>query len=243
LVRYEFSGKTALVTGGGSGIGRGVARALEAAGCRVIVASLPGGEPFASSAQPHAGEIRAFDCDVTSETDLDQLFGNIDGLDILIQCAGTISRAEEFRPEVFARNVEVNLTSAMRVAVRARPLLARQGGCIVHTASMLSFFGSGNAPAYSAAKGGIVQLTKSLAIAWASEGIRVNAVAPGWIATGFTQALQADLERSRQILDRTPMRRWGTAEDIVGPILFLCSPAAAFITGATLVVDGGYSAY
>jgi len=240
LVRYEFGGKTALVTGGGSGIGRAVAEALAAAGCRVIVASLPGGEPFAGAESP-ARSLRAVDCDVTSDVDLDQLFGSIEELDILIQCAGTISRAEEFRPEVFARNLEVNLTSAMRVAVRARPLLARQGGCIVDIASMLSFFGSGNAPAYSAGKGGIVQLTKSLAIAWAGEGIRVNAVAPGWIATGFTQALQANPERSSQILDRTPLRRWGTADDIVGPILFLCSPAAAFITGATLVVDGGYS--
>lgn len=242
MVHYEFGGRTALVTGGGSGIGRAVAEALEVAGCHVIIASLAGGEPFVPSAKPLSGGARAFDCDVTSEADLERLFGSIEELDILIQCAGTISRAEEFRPEVFARNLEVNLISAMRVAVRARPLLARQGGCIVHTASMLSFFGSGNAPAYSAGKGGIVQLTKSLAIAWAGEGIRVNAVAPGWIATGFTQTLQADPERSRQILDRTPLRRWGTAEDLVGPILFLCSPAAAFMTGAIVVVDGGYSA-
>jgi NAD(P)-dependent dehydrogenase (short-subunit alcohol dehydrogenase family) len=243
LVHYDFRGKTALVTGGASGIGRAVALALQAAGCRVYVASLFAGEPFASHAQPECEEVRVFSCDVTSEPDLVQLFENIEQLDIVVQCAGTISRAEEFHPDVFARNLDVNLTSAMRVAVRARPLLARTGGCIVHIASMLSFFGGGLVPAYSASKGGIVQLTKSLAIAWADQGIRVNAVAPGWIATGFTQALQNDPERSRQILERTPLKRWGNAEDVVGPILFLCSPAAAFLTGTTVIVDGGYSAY
>ena len=107
---------------------------------------------------------------------------------------------------------------------------------------MLSFFGGGHAPAYSSSKGGIVQLTRSLALAWAPEGIRVNAVAPGWISTEMTRPLQDDEARSKAILDRTPLKRWGTPEDVAGAAVFLCSPAAAFITGAVLPVDGGYSA-
>ena len=122
------------------------------------------------------------------------------------------------------------------------PLAPRaQRGSILNIASMLSFFGSGFAPAYSASKGGIAQLTKSLAIAWAPDSIRCNALAPGWIATPLTQALREDEDRSRAIVERTPMRRWGRPADVSGPALFLLSPAAAFITGAILPVDGGYS--
>jgi NAD(P)-dependent dehydrogenase (short-subunit alcohol dehydrogenase family) len=134
----------------------------------------------------------------------------------------------------------LNLVGVMRLCTACRPLLARQGGSIVNIASMLSFFGGGLVPAYSASKGGIAQLTKSLAIAWAAEGIRVNAIAPGWIATPLTQGLQDDPARSQAILDRTPMKRWGTPADLAGSVIFLCSPAAAFVTGVILPVDGGY---
>ena len=121
-----------------------------------------------------------------------------------------------------------------------RPLLAARRGCIVNTAAMLSFFGGGLVPGYSASKGGVAQLTKSLAIAYAADGIRVNAVAPGWIATPLTQALQDDPARASPILARTPMGRWGTPEDVAGPVLFLASAAAGFVTGVVLPVDGGY---
>jgi NAD(P)-dependent dehydrogenase (short-subunit alcohol dehydrogenase family) len=136
--------------------------------------------------------------------------------------------------------VDVNLTGTMRLCAACHPLLAKRGGSIVNVASMLSFFGGGLVPAYSASKGGIAQLTKSLAIAWAAEGIRVNAIAPGWIATPLTQALQDDPARSEAILSRTPMKRWGTPGDLAGSVIFLCSPAAAFVTGVVLPVDGGY---
>ena len=160
----------------------------------------------------------------------------------MVNAAGVIRRGEEHDPEVFRQVIDVNLNGAMRVAVATRQRLAATGGSLVNIASMLSFFGGGLVPAYSASKGGISQLTKSLAIAWAAEGVRVNAVAPGWIATPLTQGLQDDPARSAAVLSRTPMGRWGRPEDIAGPVMFLCSDAAAFITGAVLPVDGGYLA-
>ena len=137
--------------------------------------------------------------------------------------------------------LDVNLTGTMRMCVAARPKLAAARGAIVNTASMYSFFGAPHAPAYAASKGGVAQLTKSLAVAWAAEGIRVNALAPGWIATELTQPARADTARSQAIVGRTPMARWGEPEDVAGAALYLLSDAARFVTGAMLPVDGGYS--
>ena len=171
-----------------------------------------------------------------------EMFAELPALDILVNCAGIIRRGEEHDPEIFAQVVDINLNGTMRMCSAARPVLAASGhGAIVNLASMLSIFGGGLVPGYSASKGGIAQLTKSLAIAYAPDRIRVNAVAPGWIATPLTSALRQDDARSQAILARTPLGRWGQPEDITGPALFLCSPAASFITGTILNIDGGYS--
>jgi NAD(P)-dependent dehydrogenase (short-subunit alcohol dehydrogenase family) len=180
--------------------------------------------------------------DVTSDSHVRALVATFETLDFVVNCAGVIRRDEEYEIETFQRVLDINLSGTMRISVASRPLLAARRGAIVNIASMLTYFGGPRVPAYSASKGGIASLTRSLAVAWASEGIRVNAVAPGWITTPLTHALHSNAERSAPILARTPMGRWGRPEEVAGAVLFLCSPAAAFITGAILPVDGGYSA-
>jgi NAD(P)-dependent dehydrogenase (short-subunit alcohol dehydrogenase family) len=180
--------------------------------------------------------------DVRDTSAIASLIAGFPRLDIVVNAAGIIRRDAEHDPAIFADVVDVNLTGAMRLCAAARPLLEKSRGCIVNVASILSFFGGGRVPGYSASKGGLAQLTKSLAIAYARDRIRVNAVAPGWIATAFTQALQDDHERSAAIIARTPLGRWGKPGDVAGTVVFLCSPAADFVTGAIIPVDGGYLA-
>ena len=232
---FDFSGRSVLVTGGTSGIGLAIAQAFNKAGAAVVVAGLAG-----SSTPADCSGLQVHDLDVSDEAAVGAVFGRLQRLDVLVNAAGMIRRGEEHEMAMFERVVDVNLHGTMRASTAARPLLAASGGCVVNVASMLSFFGGGQVPAYSASKGAIAQLTKSLAIAWAPQGIRVNAVAPGWIATPLTQALQDDPVRSAAVLARTPLARWGRPQDITGPALFLCSDAAAFVTGAVLPVDGGY---
>lgn len=230
-----FAGKTVLVAGGTSGIGRAVAHAFLKAGADVMAAGLPSDESLES-------EIRNVPLDVTSAVDVENALAPLDRLDVLINAAGIIRRDQEFDLAVFAEVLDVNLTGAMRMCMATHSKLKAARGCIVNIASMLSFFGGARVPAYSASKGGITQLTRSLAIAWAADGIRVNAVAPGWITTRLTKELQNDTVRSAALVSRTPLGRWGTPEEVAGPVLFLASDAASFMTGAIVPVDGGYSA-
>jgi NAD(P)-dependent dehydrogenase (short-subunit alcohol dehydrogenase family) len=233
---FDISGKSALITGGTGGIGSAIANALVAAGCHVLAAGLP----YAEAGSELDDRTEVLPLDVADTQGIARLVARLDRLDILVNSAGIIKREAEYELDLFQQVIDINLTGTMRMCLACKPLLARRGGSIVNIASMLSFFGGGLAPAYSAGKGGVAQLTKSLAIAWATDKIRVNAVAPGWIATPLTQRLQDDSIRSAAILARTPLNRWGQPQDVAGAVVFLCSPAANFITGTILPVDGGY---
>ena len=232
---FNFKEKTVLVTGGTSGIGLAVAHAFLESGAEVVAVGLPTDEPIGPG-------IHTEVLDVTDNSAVDRLLATISELHVLVNCAGILRRDQEFDLDVFSHVLDVNLTGAMRMCMAAHPKLVKANGCIVNIASMLSFFGGARVPAYSASKGGVSQLTRSLAIAWAGDGIRVNAVAPGWIATRLTQALQNDVERSAQLVSRTPIGRWGRPEEVAAAVLFLSSEAASFMTGAIIPVDGGYSA-
>ena len=232
--------RKAIITGGARGIGWGIANAMIEAGYAVTVTGL-GKEEI--DVVPAHENLEVLQLDVINDAQVAALISQFESLDVLVNCAGIIMRGEEYDIETFKKVVDVNLTGTMRMCVAARPLLASsKNAAIINTASMLSFFGGPLVPAYAASKGAIVQLTKSLAVAWAGEGIRVNAIAPGWIATDLTQGLRSDETRATAILARTPMKRWGEASDIGGSVVYLCSDAARFVTGTVLPIDGGYAA-
>ena len=232
-----FAGKSVLVSGGSSGIGLAIAQAFQHAGGKVTVTGLTEGE----LGEARAAGLTAVALDVADLAACKRLMATFASLDVLVNCAGMIRRANtEHDPEVFAQVIDVNLNGTQRLCALARPLLAKTQGSIVNTASMRSFSGASITPAYSASKGAVMQLTKSLAIAYADDGIRVNAIAPGWVATALTKPLRENPEANKAVIDRTPMKRWADPADMAGPVLFLCSPAAGFVTGVILPVDGGY---
>lgn len=250
LSAFDLSGKTALVTGCKRGIGRGMAEALAGAGADIIGVSAslePSGSDVEQAVTAMGRSFTAYQCDFSNRSAvhafIDQL--NADGAkpDILVNNAGTIKRkpAAEHPDEWWDEVIEVNL-SAQFVLSReiGRGMLERGSGKIIFTASLLTYQGGITVPGYSASKGGIGQLTKALANEWAGRGVNVNAIAPGYVATDNTQALQDDPVRYKAILERIPQGRWGTPEDFAGPVVFLASSASDYVNGEVLVVDGGW---
>jgi NAD(P)-dependent dehydrogenase (short-subunit alcohol dehydrogenase family) len=233
---FDLTGRRALVTGGAGGIGLAAAEALRACGATVTISDLK---------EPADGGEAGFAfkrCDVSDSQSVADLAREIPALDILVNCAGALARHQEYDLETFQRVMDVNLTGTFRVTTALVEPLKAGPGCVINVASMYSFFGSPHAPAYGASKAGVRQLTKSLALAWAEHGIRVNAVAPGWIRTELTARGRADADFNRKIIERSPTGRWGEPHEVAGAVVFLASPAAGFVNGVTLPVDGGYLA-
>lgn len=249
--RFDLTGRIAVVTGGNGGIGLAIARSLGEAGAALAIAGRDEAKNAAAERQLRdAGlDVVALRFDVTDSTDcaalVDATVDRFGTIDILVNNAGTNIRK---RPEAYDLDewrmlVDANLTSVYLACMAAYPVLKRRGGKIVNVGSMTSIFGASFSAPYGAAKGGVVQLTKSLASAWAADNIQVNAILPGWIVTDLTiRGREATPDLHEKVVARTPAGRWGEPDDIAGAAVFLASRAADFVTGTALPVDGGYAA-
>jgi NAD(P)-dependent dehydrogenase (short-subunit alcohol dehydrogenase family) len=236
-IAFDMEGAEVLVVGASrAGIGAAIARAFQEAGARVTITGAEH-EPAAAD----RGRFPYVQLDVTDLPAVEALAARTEALDVLVNCAAITARGEEMEPAFFERVVDVNLHGTFRTALAFHPHLSRRGGCLINVASMYATFGSPRNPAYGASKAAVAQLTKSLAIAWAPDGIRVNALAPGFIVTEQSARSRTDPEHVARVAARTPLGRWGEPEDIAGAALFLASRASAFMTGVILPVDGGYS--
>ena len=246
---FDLTGKTALVTGCKRGIGFAMAEGLAEAGADIIgvSASLEPGSAIESAVTALGRKFTAYQCDFSDRAAVkafaSQVIAGHGAPDILVNNAGTIKRtpAAEHSDEMWFEVIDVNLNAQFLLSrTIGAAMIARGSGKIIFTASLLTFQGGVNVPGYAASKGGIGQLTKALANEWASKGINVNAIAPGYISTDNTEALREDAVRSQQILARIPAGRWGDPADFKGPVVFLASQASNYIHGEILVVDGGW---
>lgn len=235
---FDFRGKSVLVIGASlGGIGSAIAEAFKACGASVAITGVE--DAPAESLRDRFPYARL---DVTDDKAVEALAAMTPNLDVLVNCAGASGRGQNADVALFQRILDLNLTGTYRACLAFMPKLSAGRGCIVNIGSMYGHLGSPKVVGYGAGKAGIHQLTKSLAILWAEQGIRVNAIAPGFIATPGTAVGRADPAHYAAVMSRTPMKRWGESEDIAGPAVFLASDAASFITGVTLEVDGGYMA-
>lgn len=234
---FSVAGLHVLISGGCGGIGSAFARAFLANGARVTVTDLQP-PPAALSAAGAGFEM----LDVTRDDAVVALAAKIPSLDVLIHCAGRLIRWEEHKPEVFRDIVDIHLFGNVRLAAAFRPHLKATRGCMINIGSMYSYFGAPQIPAYAAAKTAIVGLTKSLALAYIDDGIRVNAIAPGWINTDISRGGRENPEFNDKLMQRLPPKRWAEPDELAGTALFLASPASALINGVTIPVDGGYVA-
>ncbi|KAA0969456.1 SDR family oxidoreductase [Aureimonas fodinaquatilis] len=224
-----------VVTGGGTGIGLATSRLLAARGWQVTAAGLERDADFPDNA-------RFVECDVTHKESVASAFAGIDQLGGLVTCAGTIRFEQEWEPEIFERVMSVNVTGVLNCCKAALPALESSGGSVVNIASMWSWFGNPVAPAYGTSKGAVAALTRSLAVSWGGRGIRVNAVAPGWVETRISEGARADATRKARIDARIPLGRWAATDEIAKVVAFLLSDDASYVHGAIMPVDGGYLA-
>lgn len=234
-------GFKALVVGGAGDIGSAIAGALLAEGCEVIATGVDAAAVAACRLPPH-DLLRVLPLDVTDDAAIAAFVGRIDRLDALVNCAGILARHKEYELPVFQKVLDVNLTGTFRLCSACKPLLERSRGAIVNIASMNATAALPWIPAYCASKGGVVMLTKSLAMAWATDGIRVNALAPGYVETAINAEGRKDEDFHARIAQRIPLGRWAQPSDIAPGVVFLCSPAARYVNGTVLAVDGGFLA-
>ena len=251
MKQFNLAGRVAIVTGGNTGIGLGIAEGLADAGASLVIA----GRRRAANVEAvrklvsRGTQAIAIEVDVANETDCSRLItqaaGTLGRIDILVNNAGIANRKppQDYSPAEWRQIIDVNLSSAFYCAYAAYPHMCRAGGGkIINIGSMMSIFGAPFAVAYGASKGGIVQMTKGLATAWAKDNIQSNAILPGWIDTNLTKGAREQVPGlNERVLARTPAGRWGTPADFAGPAVFLASSASDFVNGAVLTVDGGYS--
>jgi 2-dehydro-3-deoxy-D-gluconate 5-dehydrogenase len=244
---FDLSGKIALVTGANTGIGQAIALALAGAGADVALVGRSRADETADSVRALGRRAALIEADLSTtapvQDAVDRTLAELGGLDILVNNAGIIRRADavDFSEADWDAVIDTNLKSLFFLCQAAgRHMIAQGSGKIVNIASLLSFQGGIRVPSYAAAKSGVAGLTRALANEWAGKGVNVNAIAPGYIATNNTAALQADETRNRQILERIPAGRWGDPKDIAGAALFLASSASDYVNGHVLAVDGGW---